>query len=86
MSCILVLSFTSCSNDNEPETSPSGEVSVTINISNQTPAKYENITFEAIIESQSDIDKVIWICQGKEIGNGMTITYHLQKKENILSL
>lgn len=78
--CILVLSFTSCSNDNEPETSPSGEVSVTINISNQTPAKYENITFEAIIESQSDIDKVIWNCQGKEIGTGMTITYHFTEE------
>ncbi len=76
----LVFSFISCSNGDEPETSPVGEVSVTINVSNQTPAKYEDITLQAVIEGNSNIDKVVWMCQNQIIGNQPTITYHFTEE------
>lgn len=55
---ILTLLTTSCDNNNEPDTSSEGEVSVTLNVSSQTPAKYEYITLQAIVNDGSNIDEI----------------------------
>lgn len=73
--CVLIFLITSCNNNNEPKSSPVGEVSVILNISNQTPAKYEYITLQAIIEDGRSIDRITWMCGGEEIGNEPTISY-----------
>ena len=72
--CILIFLVTSC-NNNEPKSSPMGEVSVTLNLSNQTPAKYEYITLQAVIEDGRNIDEITWMCGDEEIGNEPTINY-----------
>lgn len=72
---ILTLLTTSCDNNNEPDTSSEGEVSVTLNVSNQTPAKYEYITLQAIVNDGSNIDEIKWMCGDQEIGNEPTINY-----------
>ena len=72
---ILTLLTTSCDNNNEPDTSSEGEVSVTLNVSNQTPAKYEYITLQAIVNDGRNIDEIKWMCGDQEIGNEPTINY-----------
>ena len=66
---LLTLLTTSCDNNNEPDTSSDGEVSVTLNVSNRTPAKYEYITLQAIVNDGRNIDG------DQEIGNEPTINY-----------